>query len=99
MTTDNATNNDTLTAAFETHLEVDDAIHFDQLEQYIPCVAHVLNLAVHSFVRNLKVLEDDSASTSDDEDKLNDILPDAEKDFAVTMTKIREIVKVFISVT
>jgi hypothetical protein len=99
ITTDNATNNDTLTAALETRLKVDDAIHFDQSEQHIPCVAHVLNLAVHSFLRNLKVLGDYPASTSDDEDELNNILPNPEKDFAVTITKIREIVKVLIPVT
>ena len=99
VTTDNATNNDTLTGALETRLEIDDGIHFDPLEQHIPCVAHVLNLAVQSFLRNLKVLEDDTTSTSDDEDEVNDIFADPEKDFAVTMTKIREIIKVFISVT
>jgi hypothetical protein len=99
VTTDNATNNDTLTVTLQTRLEIDDAIHFDQSEQHIPCVAHVLNLAVQSFLRNLKVLDDDPDTTSNEDCEPKDIVRNLEKDFAVTMTKIHEIVKVFIFVT
>jgi hypothetical protein len=72
-----------LIAALETHFKVDNVIHFDQLEQHIPYVTHILNLTVYSFLHNLKVLEDDSTSTSDDEVELNNIFSDPEKDFVM----------------
>jgi hypothetical protein len=94
ITTDNATNNDTLTASLEDRLANEDMIVFDPSEQHIPCVAHVLNLAVQTFLRNLKVLNVDSETTADDGDELEAATLDPEKDFAVTMTKIRNITKV-----
>lgn len=94
ITTDNATNNDTLTGALNVRLEDEDTIQFDPSEQHIPCLAHILNLAVQSFLRNLKVLDDDTDSASDDEDLGDNRLTDPERDFAVTMFKIRQITKV-----
>jgi hypothetical protein len=95
VTTDNATNNYTLTSSLESRLEDDDdAIVFDASEQHIPCVAHVLNLAVQTFLRNLKICRDEAESTFDIDDDSVSASIGPEKDFAVTIQKIREVTKV-----
>ena len=96
VTTDNATNNDTLTASFQTHLATSNFIVFNPSEQHIPCVAHILNLTVQTFLSNLHVIRNDNKDTNTDiDDKDNHHrFPDPEKDFAVTMDKIHEITNV-----
>jgi hypothetical protein len=65
----------------------EDAIVFDLSEQHIPCVAHVFNLAIQTFLQNLKVLEEPTDSASDIGDQLAATCVDPEKDFAVTIKK------------
>ena len=92
VTTDNASNNYSLTSSLRTRLaENDPPVIFDPSEQHSPCVAHVLNLAVKTFLSNLKVIDESALS---DEEQLDLSSIDPEKDFAVTMKKIRIITKV-----
>jgi hypothetical protein len=100
ITADNATNNKTLSRAVARSLEEDEGIVFDAEGSLIPCLAHVINLAVQDFLQGLRVLSDDANSTDDsnaddeDEDSEGELTALADQDFAWTMTKLREICKV-----
>jgi hypothetical protein len=74
------------------------SVLYDMENQHIPCLAHVINLVVGAFLKNLKVLAD-NGDEGDDEVMQHRIQDGQEKDFALTMLKIREISKVLYPVT
>jgi len=95
ITTDNASNNDTMIKhLFDSILDKTGILH-DAENQHIPCLAHVINLVVGAFLKNLKVLAD-NGDEGDDEVMQHRIQDGQEKDFALTMLKIHEISKVYI---
>jgi hypothetical protein len=55
ITTDNASNNYKMMKELSRLLLINDAIVWDGSRNHIPCLAHVLNLAVKSFLSNIKV--------------------------------------------
>jgi hypothetical protein len=72
-------------------------VEIDPEDRRIPCLAHVINLAVGAFLKNLKVIDDDGTDAihHDDEETLRNHLENGTtKDFALTMLKIRHISKV-----
>ena len=73
-------------------------VQHDEQNQHIPCLAHVINLIVGAFLKNLRVLAD-GEEEGDDETMHHRIHDGREKDFALTMLKIREISKVQCPVT
>jgi hypothetical protein len=72
-------------------------VEIDDKTQRVPCLAHIINLAVGTFLDHLKVIEAEASQsmTVEDIDTLErgDAI-DSNKDFALAMFKIREIVKV-----
>lgn len=95
ITADNASNNKTLSRAVARSLQEDEGIVFDAEGSLIPCLSHVINLAVQDFLQGLRVLSDDANCTDDsDSDDEGELRALADQDFARTMTKLREICKV-----
>ena len=56
ITTDNASNNDTIVRTLETLLERD-GVSWDSTANHIRCLTHVINLVVISYLDNLKINE------------------------------------------
>jgi len=50
ITTDNATNNDTMAAYLELKLDEEFGVKWDQETQHLYCLAHVINLVVNDFL-------------------------------------------------
>jgi hypothetical protein len=97
ITTDAASNNKTLIVSLANALQEKYNVHIDLEDRRVPCLAHIINLAVSAFLQNLKVIEDEMSKDDgkQDEDTLRKRLDDSSiKDFALTMMKIREIAKV-----
>ena len=61
VTTDNASNN--LTFLQEVSTELDDSIKFDNYNQHVRCLAHIINLAAQEVLKSLKAI----SSISDNE--------------------------------
>jgi len=57
ITTDNASNNDTTCTELSDRLYESHSINWNWQENHIACLAHVLNLSVQTFLKNLKVTE------------------------------------------
>jgi len=57
MTMDNATNNDTTCEELSELLYESHSIDWNWEENNIGCLAHVLNLAVQEFLKNIKVMQ------------------------------------------
>ena len=57
MTMDNTTNNDTTCEELSELLYESHSIDWNWEENHIACLAHVLNLAVQEFLKNIKVTE------------------------------------------
>jgi len=57
ITTDNAVNNDTTCEELSDRLYESHSIDWNWEENHIGCLAHVLNLAVCTFLKNIKVME------------------------------------------
>ena len=57
ITTDNASNNDTTCEELSDRLYDSHQIDWDPKEHHIACLAHVINLAVQSFLKNIKVTQ------------------------------------------
>ena len=57
ITTDNASNNDTTCEELSDLLYDSHQINWDPKEHHIACLAHVINLAVQSFLKNIKVTQ------------------------------------------
>ena len=53
ITTDNASNNNTFCQILESKC-INENINFDKKNHHIRCIAHVLNLAVQTFLKSLK---------------------------------------------
>jgi hypothetical protein len=94
ITADNASNNSTMMDALSKRLQTEFGVSLDPDEQLIPCMAHVINLAVGSFLKNLKVIHDDDNEIGDEEHMRDKLEKQPDKDFAITMMKVREITKV-----
>jgi hypothetical protein len=94
ITTDGATNNQTMMDALSDTLRAKYDVTIDPEQQRVPCLAHIINLVVCAFLDNLKVVDPDSDIDDDDESVRNRILQGELKDFACTVLKIREITKV-----
>lgn len=94
ITADNASNNSTMMVTLCKRLQTEFNVSIDPDEQLIPCMAHVINLAVGSFLKNLKVIHDDDHELGDEEQMRDELEKQPNKDFAITMIKVREIAKV-----
>lgn len=94
ITTDNASNNSTLIESLSIRLQTEFDVSINPDEQLIPCMAHVINLAIGSFLKNLKVIYDDKEETGDEGMMREQLEKQSDKDFAITMMKVREITKV-----
>jgi hypothetical protein len=97
ITTDGASNNDTMATCLQRRLlEID--VDWDPQTQHINCLNHVINLAVQAFLRELKVVQPDGG---DDDDNLDPDSPlkEPEGSFARVMEKIRGVAKVLHIVT
>ena len=81
-----------ITHRFE-NIYVRTGVQHDEKNQHIPCLAHVINLVVGAFLKNLKVTAE-AADQGEDEVMYQRIHDGNEKDFALTMLKIRMISKV-----
>jgi len=57
ITTDNASNNDTTCEELSDRLYESHSINWNWEENHIGCLAHVLNLSVQAFLKNIKVTE------------------------------------------
>ncbi len=57
MTMDNTTNNDTTCEELSELLYESHSIDWNWEENHIACLAHVLNLAVQEFLKNIKVMQ------------------------------------------
>jgi len=72
ITTDNASNNGKMIKILRKLLRKEDGIEWDGPRHHVPCFAHVINLAVQSFLKNLKVaslsVEHNWINTSVDEE-------------------------------
>jgi hypothetical protein len=66
---------------------VETRIEHSATDQHIPCLAHIINLVVGAFLKNLKVIGD-VAECHDDEDIQHRIQSGSKKDFALTMLKV-----------
>lgn len=99
ITTDGAGNNGTLCKSLSKSLKDEKGIKWDPKQHHIACMNHVINLAVQSFLKSIKGIQEDQ---HDEEleyaDQLNDEEPLPEG-FAVAMWKIRSIIKVSSEVT
>jgi hypothetical protein len=94
ITTDGASNNKTMMISLAESLNQKYGIEMDSDEQRIPCLAHIINLAVSAFLENLKVAEDEASSSRDDEATRACIASGEVKNFPLTILKIREICNV-----
>ena len=92
-TTDNASNNSTMMEHLFASIDLETGFKYVQADQHIPCLAHVINLTVGAFLKGLKVICDEDA-LGDDESIQDRITYGSEKDFTLTMLKVREIYKV-----
>ena len=81
-----------ITKLFE-DIYVTTGVQHNEKHQHISCLAHVINLVVGAFLKNLKVLAD-KVDDEEGETLQHRIQDGDEKDFALTMLKIREISKV-----
>jgi len=98
VTTDNASNNKTMIKQLFESIYVRTGVQHDEKNQHIPCFAHVINLVVGAFLKNLKFIAEDG-DDGEDEVMRHRIQDGNEKDFALTMLKICEISKVLYPVT
>ena len=98
ITNDNASNNNTMISKLFDEIYIRTSVQHDEQNQHISCLAHVINLVVGAFLKNLMVLAD-GEEKGDDETMHYRIHDGREKDFALTMLKIREISKVQCPVT
>jgi hypothetical protein len=65
ITTDGASNNKTMIASLSASLRSKHPdVNIDPKAQRVPCLAHIINLAVGAFLQNLKVL--DASAQKDD---------------------------------
>lgn len=94
ITADNASNNPKLIECLAQQLLREFGVVMDPDEQLIPCLAHIINLAVGSFLKNLKVIHEDKDETGDEEQMRGHLEVQSDQDFAITMIKVREITKV-----
>jgi hypothetical protein len=78
-------------------LSTNHQVKIDDKTQRVPCLAHIINLAVGAFLDNLKVIENEANQCTTMED-INTLergkATEPKKDFALIMLKIREIAKV-----
>ena len=96
ITTDSASNNKTMMESLCETLREKYNVEIDPEDRRIPCLAHVINLAVGAFLKTLKVIDDNGmdAIYHDDEEALRNHLENGTtKDFALKMLKIHHIVK------
>jgi len=98
ITTDNASNNKTMITHLFENLYIRTGIQHDEKNQHIPCLTHIINLVIVAFLKSLKVTTE-AGDQGEDEVMYHRIHGGNEKDFALTMFKIREISKVLFSVT
>jgi len=98
ITTDNASNNKTMITHLFESIYIRTGVQHDEKNQHIPCLAHVINLVVGAFLKNLKVTAE-AEDQGEDEVMYQRIQDGNEKDFALTMLKIRMISKVLYPVT
>lgn len=98
ITTDNASNNKTMITKLFEDIYVATGVQHNEKHQHISCLAHVINLVVGAFLKNLKVLAD-KVDDEEGETLQHRIQDGDEKDFALTMLKIREISKVLYPVS
>jgi hAT family C-terminal dimerisation region len=83
ITTDNAENNRMMSKCLSTLLHNNDGIIWDPIQNHIDCLAHVLNLAVQSFIANLKVLP------LTDEEKFDLEIPESDGDDLEDLNPLR----------
>ena len=93
ITTDNASNNKTILNHLFENIYVRSGIQYDEKNQHIPCLTHVINLVVGAFLKNLKVTAE-AGDQGEDEVMYQHIHDGNEKDFTLTMLKIRMMSKV-----
>jgi len=69
ITTDNASNNDTLCKELSILMEATHGIHWDHKSHNVRCLNHVINIAVQSFMQGIKsLMEEDEDEESGDDD-------------------------------
>jgi len=90
ITMDNASNNKTMINQLFESIYIRTGLQHDEKNQHIPCLAHVINLVIGVFLKNLRVTTD-AGDQREDEVMYQCIYDDNEKDFALTMVKIHEI--------
>ena len=91
ITSDGASNNKMMMISLAESLNRKYGIEMDPDDHRIPCLAHIINLAVGAFLENLKVVEEENSSSWDDEAIKACIAYGEIKDFALMILKIREI--------
>src|SRR5579862_8663868 len=92
ITTDAATNNETLIKSLSEILLEEKGIYWDWEKMHINCLDHVINVAVQAFLRSIKVVT--STDTDDEEGGDVDIVDGPDGSFASTMSKLRALAKV-----
>ena len=92
ITTDGASNNDTLASSLQRCLAEIDII-WDPQTQHINCLNHVINLAVQAFLHGLKVVQPQTGAEEDNPDS-ETYLKEPPGSFSRVMEKIRGIAKV-----
>jgi hypothetical protein len=102
ITTDAASNNDTMVRELE-ELLINKGIDWDAGKMHINCLNHIINLAVQEFLKSIKVVksEDDAEGEEqgEDDDEVIEMDQTGDYTFANTLAKVRGISKVLSPVT
>jgi len=102
-TTDAASNNKTMMKALSAKLWEEKQIDWDPQKMHIFCLDHIINLAVQAFLKELKVVKQQTSEDGEENDEDSDGESDGESDddadmredpFEGTMAKIRGLSKV-----
>jgi hypothetical protein len=103
ITTDAASNNDTLARALSQILLKEERFYWDPQTKHINCLNHAINLAVQAFLKDLTLVQenpgDDESTSDDDDDDDDEADPEGSaiglaESFSGVMEKIRGIAKV-----
>lgn len=95
ITTDNASNNTTMMSELSSLLKEQHNLDWDPKEHHIACLNHVINLAVQSFLKDIKVIDSNFEDGGEDPDETDEsLIVSGDESFSTTTHKIRSIAKV-----